>query len=429
LDVRLQTKVDRGFFLADNDWTCYRRNYFQVSGSFSLEGVSVLYEGQELPCLVKDEHGNMNPVQDFMLGICGRLSDCDKAIPLIQHTAKRDKGPQTTPQPKVVRPGGNVSFSSVSSSQTVVTFERLQFKTATANNGKRRAAQQYYVIVFELLAKLTSGHIVPIASSKSAPVVVRGRSPGHYAESDSSNGSGRMASSHNLGVVRHHPYAAPPGHSAVAVAANTAPYPGANTDMFQPNEYMSYDYHSGVPYGNYGHMQPMPHSNHPYPGSGVPVMPQHQQQQQPPQQQHYVHDRTHHHPQHQEAYPSPHPNQNYEDHKLSGNEASNGNSSNNSNNNSSNASPYYWQRNDSTTNNNQQPPPSLHESNTQWSRVRMASNNSSSSVDSPQHNSPYINHAEHPYYSQQQHQAPYGGHPYAAGHPVSSPHGHQLPTR
>ena len=174
-----------------------------------MEGVGILYEGQDLPCLGKDpQTGQLGEIQCFMLGVCARLSDCEKPIQLIQHTPKRDKGPQTTPMPKMIRPGGNVGFSAVGSSQSVVTFERLQFKTATANNGKRRAAQQYYVIIVELLAKLRNGTTIAVATSKSAPLVVRGRSPGHYAESDASSPGHTRSSRSSLGNgaagVMHH---------------------------------------------------------------------------------------------------------------------------------------------------------------------------------------------------------------------------------
>ena len=68
-------------------------------------------------------------------------------------------------------------------SETLLSFERLQFKHATANNGKRRASQEYFAILVEVWAKIRSisEPWTLIATRKSAPVVVRGRSPGHYS--------------------------------------------------------------------------------------------------------------------------------------------------------------------------------------------------------------------------------------------------------
>jgi hypothetical protein len=73
-------------------------------------------------------------------------------------------------------------MSSVGNNHSIVTFERVQFKTATANNGKRRAAQQYYVLLVELYAETSAGKTFRVATAQSAPLVVRGRSPGHYAD-------------------------------------------------------------------------------------------------------------------------------------------------------------------------------------------------------------------------------------------------------
>lgn len=70
--------------------------------------------------------------------------------------------------------------------QTEHTFERIQFKQATANNGKRRAAQQYYRLVIELhahvgeLGRRVADQWLKAAHRKSARLVVRGRSPEHY---------------------------------------------------------------------------------------------------------------------------------------------------------------------------------------------------------------------------------------------------------
>ncbi|KAI9275509.1 hypothetical protein BDA99DRAFT_550028 [Phascolomyces articulosus] len=184
LSIRIQSKMDRGFFLADNDWTCYRRNYFQVSSAFSIHGINHYYGDHEPQCLVKTDDGNgFYPIRRFLLGIAARVSNNDKRIELVQHTPKRDKGPQITPQPKPITPGGNLSMSAVGTNQNIVTFERIQFKTATANNGKRRAAQQYYVCVTDLYAETDHGELIRIASCQSAPLVVRGRSPGHYTDS------------------------------------------------------------------------------------------------------------------------------------------------------------------------------------------------------------------------------------------------------
>ncbi|TPX54252.1 hypothetical protein PhCBS80983_g05984 [Powellomyces hirtus] len=178
--LRINPKVDRGFFLADSDWTCYRRNYFQVSASFSACDT----HGQEveLPCLMEMEN-NLYTVTGFALGISARVGNGEKTIDLIQHTPKRDKGPQLVPQPRPVRSGGNPhQYNGIGTNNLVATFERLQFKTATANNGKRRAAQQYYVLNLDLFAQLDNGQQFKVAYIESAPLVVRGRSPGHYAD-------------------------------------------------------------------------------------------------------------------------------------------------------------------------------------------------------------------------------------------------------
>ncbi|KAI8051496.1 hypothetical protein BDF22DRAFT_621573, partial [Syncephalis plumigaleata] len=183
LVAQIQSKMDRGFFLADNDWTCYRRNYFQVSSSFSLQTNNHHpFTQPEIPCLIEGENGIFYHVNQFSLGVAARVSNSDKKIDLVQHTPKRDKGPQNTPSPKPIRAGGNLNMSSVGNNHSIVTFERVQFKTATANNGKRRAAQQYYVLLVELYAETSAGKTFRVATAQSAPLVVRGRSPGHYAD-------------------------------------------------------------------------------------------------------------------------------------------------------------------------------------------------------------------------------------------------------
>ncbi|KAK6579867.1 hypothetical protein PZA11_007575 [Diplocarpon coronariae] len=193
-------KIDKGFFMADSDWTCYRRNYFSLNCSYTLAPsipAGAVYLGQ---------HGGPGPqVHGFAMSIAAVVDGRDgKAIELVQHTPKRDKGPQEKPARVTLAPRPPAShgiygsdslgsraglydaagFSPTPTQPAVeATFERIQFKNATANNGKRRAAQQYYHLLVELFADVGSQHpdrYVKIASRMSAPMVVRGRSPGHY---------------------------------------------------------------------------------------------------------------------------------------------------------------------------------------------------------------------------------------------------------
>jgi len=140
---RLNPRIDRGFFLSDNDWTCYRRNYFQISISYTA--VDASGNKVQVPCLVELEGRGLRTVTEFLVGVMARTSNGSREIELIQHTAKRDKGPQSIPQPKPCapqEPNAAYGMGMTENSSNTVVFERLQFKSATANNGKRRAAQQ-----------------------------------------------------------------------------------------------------------------------------------------------------------------------------------------------------------------------------------------------------------------------------------------------
>jgi meiosis-specific transcription factor NDT80 len=147
----------------------------------------------------------------FSMCISAVVSDNDThTIDLVQHTPKRDKGPiakpdkiRLSPKPPQAShhpltslyagPDGSLGSSRYeqsfgqpqqSSQPTEHTFERIQFKQATANNGKRRAAQQYYHLIVELWADVGqqggADPWVKVAYRKSAKMIVRGRSPGHY---------------------------------------------------------------------------------------------------------------------------------------------------------------------------------------------------------------------------------------------------------
>ncbi|CAM1511522.1 Fc.00g090350.m01.CDS01 [Cosmosporella sp. VM-42] len=202
--VEITGTIDKGFFLSDQEWTCYRRNYFSCVCSFAL---SPNYPGTAIHFTPSNSSSPLL-VHSWAMCISAVVSDNETHnIELVQHTPKRDKGPIIKPE-KVhlvakqsqpahhmgmytdgVGPGRSMyadSFPSQPSGQqypTEHTFERIQFKQATQNNGKRRAAQQYYQLVVELWADVgsqRSDQFIKVAYRKSAKMIVRGRSPGHY---------------------------------------------------------------------------------------------------------------------------------------------------------------------------------------------------------------------------------------------------------
>lgn len=221
IKFEINGSIDKGFFLSDNDWTCYRRNYFSCICSFSLVPD---YHTQGMQFTVGSGQSSQTfPVHGFAMSISAMVADSDThSIDLVQHTPKRDKGPiakpdkvRLSPKPAQApgaygqlgmygqpdtglpssRPYEQGGFGQGSAAlPTEHTFERIQFKQATANNGKRRAAQQYYHLIIELYADVgdqSAQTWVKMGYRKSAKMIVRGRSPGHYqSERRGSSGSG-----------------------------------------------------------------------------------------------------------------------------------------------------------------------------------------------------------------------------------------------
>jgi meiosis-specific transcription factor NDT80 len=110
--------------------------------------------------------------------------------------------------------------------QTSHTFDRVQFKCATANNGKRRASQQYFHIHAEVFVDVRKDVNEPpswvkVAYRISDKIVVRGRSPSHYQNEGgpgSRNGGGNTGNAYPA-------TAAPPTYAG----QNTGGFRGMNT--------------------------------------------------------------------------------------------------------------------------------------------------------------------------------------------------------
>lgn len=205
----VHAKIGRGFFPHENKWTCYRRNYFAVTCSFSLHpwpSTTSLY--------IRNADETLDPIINFAVSISAIVNgQYGETRELVQHTPKRDKQSERAPPRVHLHPtpppslasasAGNrthgfplgsqpldydaASFVGTAQPPTSHMFERIQFQKATANNGKRRAQQQFYNLVVELHSEVAGpvngeSKWVLVARRHSDSMVVRGRSPGHYKD-------------------------------------------------------------------------------------------------------------------------------------------------------------------------------------------------------------------------------------------------------
>lgn len=213
VNIEMSAKIDKGFFLAEQYWSCYRRNYFQLSTAFRcfvpsktnhLDGSKTeVYPKSEVLQLYDITDDKWYRINSFSVGLTASNFESKSEIELVKNTSKRDKGPQNAPEKAEISAGGVVpglpqphllpsfAFSSIQPGDSsrvpdncLVTFERIQFKTATANNGKRVSNQQFYQIELTLYGSVWKNdrfEDIPVGKIATGPLVVRGRSPRHYS--------------------------------------------------------------------------------------------------------------------------------------------------------------------------------------------------------------------------------------------------------
>lgn len=272
IKIDISGTVDKGPFLScDQEWTCYRRNYLACVCSYTLS--PLYYPNVPIQFTPSSAAAQTFQVYGFAMCISAVVAENEQQhIELVQHTPKRDKGPISKPSkvpmaPKTgssshhgmnpygdgpAMPGARGLYSDglggpQSAAQQLPaehTFERIQFKNATLNNGKRRAAQQYYHLIVELWADVgahSSDQYVKIAYRKSAKMIVRGRSPGHYQnERRGSQGNGPGGSAGSLSGYT--------GMGHMAAEFNNSMLGGAGTGGYAT----TYDSRGGV-YGGSRH--------------------------------------------------------------------------------------------------------------------------------------------------------------------------------
>lgn len=156
--------------------TCYRRNLFQISGNVTL---SRSIKG------ILNEQGQHVPIYDIMASISALESIEGKSTEIISvpwktstASSSEDKAGAAPPKwPLDLSMNPELDPACVS---IPIAWKRLQFKHATANNGRRKGLQQHYIIQINLMATLATGESVKLAEIQSGPIIVRGRSPRNF---------------------------------------------------------------------------------------------------------------------------------------------------------------------------------------------------------------------------------------------------------
>ena len=180
------------FFLAESQWpatpdapppppelTCYRRNLFQITGSVTLP--------RTLRYIMTDQ-GDRIPILAQELTISATESVENNSVKIISVPWKTSSGGATgTADEKVEKEPPSIPLDTMAGQDLdadyasfPIQWKRLQFRIATANNGRRKELQQHFVIRLKVLATLSTGAKISIAEAHSGAIIVRGRSPRNF---------------------------------------------------------------------------------------------------------------------------------------------------------------------------------------------------------------------------------------------------------
>lgn len=251
LDVNpiLEARIDRGFEVGENGtWIGYKRNYFTLVASFSLENFNFdrfiqnkFYTYEKSSKNGESVGENKVEISYFAIRLVAKCSDDDVSISLVQHTAKRDKGPQFPPPIYPAVPGDMPDHDTVRAScnkrngnkienmnkvfyfdraeyyhntnldtlkddsvlknypsdsiARVARFERIQF-TSSIRLKSTSVNSRYFTLHVELLGIIENEdcQIQPIllSSIETPPLIIRGRSPSNYHKDRTSGYRGHI---------------------------------------------------------------------------------------------------------------------------------------------------------------------------------------------------------------------------------------------
>ncbi|OJD20538.1 hypothetical protein ACJ73_08127 [Blastomyces percursus] len=209
--ISMAAQLHGMFFLAESPWTtspttkpngpppmaeltCYRRNLFQITGSMTLPRTMryiMTEQGDRIPILAQElrvsatESVEGNPVK--IISVPWKTPAANATG---QPEDKTEKEPPSIPLDIMAGEDIDSDYATFS-----IAWKRLQFRIATANNGRRKELQQHFVVRLKIVATLSTGDKISICEAHSGPVIVRGRSPRNFQSRKDLPLSGSAASS------------------------------------------------------------------------------------------------------------------------------------------------------------------------------------------------------------------------------------------
>ncbi|CCC09998.1 hypothetical protein SMACR_02578 [Sordaria macrospora] len=230
-EIEIEAQLHGMFFLSEfpspgdgnvlnAELTCYRRNLFQISGNICFP---------QIPLSVMTETGETSQIKNMEVTISAIESVDGHPVRLIvipwktppPNSPEVNQAPDQEPPSLPLIPWSDEEEDNGGDHYAIypIGWRRLQFRIATANNGRRKELQQHFVLHLKLHGTLANGTKLVLSELTTAPIVVRGRSPRNFQARKEIPLLGSSAGSRGQTLVET-------GHSIVAqaVALNKPSY-------------------------------------------------------------------------------------------------------------------------------------------------------------------------------------------------------------
>ncbi|KAI4279982.1 MAG: hypothetical protein L6R38_004808 [Xanthoria sp. 2 TBL-2021] len=176
-----QDQGPTGVSASATELTCYRRNLFQITGSITLPRALryiMTDAGERIPIIGQELYISAN---ESVEGHPVKLISVPWKTPISNTTVspddKAEKEPAAIPLDTMSNQEMDADFATFP-----IAWKRLQFRIATANNGRRKELQQHFVVRLKVVATLATGARVSICEVWSGAIIVRGRSPRNFQQ-------------------------------------------------------------------------------------------------------------------------------------------------------------------------------------------------------------------------------------------------------